>query len=634
MSLPWISGLNAQLCQGSLGDPLVNITFGAGTNPGPALKAATTSYQYQISDCPQDGYYSVRNSSNSCFNNSWHTLTSDHTGDPNGYFMLVNASFQPSAFYLDTVKGLCGGTTYEFAAWIINVLKSTACGVNATQPNLTFTLENSDGSLLKSYNTNTLSLQSSPVWQQFGFFFTTPSNVSEVVLRIFNNAPGGCGNDLALDDITFRPCGPKLTPSITGFTTTEASICEGEDRSFEFTCSVSAGFNNPSFLWQQSMDGVFWSDIPGATTTRFTQNFNANMALGNYHYRLSSAESGNMNAIQCRIVSIPLTIKVSGNPKTTVGSNSPICENGNLVLGATGGVSYQWNGNNNFSASGSSITINNAKLTQSGKYYVLVTSDAGCKQLDSVSVVVNPAPRAGTSFSVANICEGDRVQLESSGGIDYQWVPATGLSAANISNPVASPELTTPYNVIVSNQFACRDTAQLVISVVMAPTANAGPDKWIIKGNSVQLSASAEGLNAVYLWFPDAFINSTRFLQPEVSPPQDTSYILKVISNDGCGTAMDTVRVFVYKDVFVPGAFSPNDDGLNDTWNIPALAAYPEFELTVYSRAGLVVFQNKNNNRPWNGKYKGNLLPVGIYVYVINLKTGGEIIKGTVALLR
>ncbi len=634
MVIPWIQGLNAQLCQGSLGDPLVNITFGAGINPGPSLKAATTTYQYQVADCPQDGFYSVRNNTSNCFNSSWHTLVSDHTGDPNGYFMLVNASFQPSAFYLDTVKGLCGGTTYEFAAWIVNVLRSTACGVNPTQPNLTFTIENTDGSLLKSYNTNTLSVQTSPAWQQFGFFFTTPANVSNVVLRIFNNAPGGCGNDLALDDITFKPCGPQLSSSISGFSSSEVIICEGQARSFEFTCSVSAGFNNPSFLWQQSRDGITWSDIPGATTTRLTQDFSSNAVPGDYLFRLSSAEAGNMNSIGCRIVSKPLVIKVNAIPKTALESNSPICENNTLEMDATGGLTYQWNGINNFSATGSSISINNVKLSQSGKYYVLVTSDAGCKSLDSVSVVVNPSPVAGISFSVENICEGEDVQLESSGGINYQWMPETGLSATNISNPIASPELTTLYNVIVSNQFACSDTAQVTVNVAMRPGANAGPDKWIIKGNSVQLSASAAGLNAGYSWFPDAFINSTRVLQPTVNPPQDTSYILQVISNDGCGTAMDTVRVFVYKDVFVPNAFSPNDDGLNDTWNIPALAAYPEFELTVFNRAGQVVFQNKNDNRPWNGKFKGNLLPVGIYIYVIDIKGGGEKIKGTVALLR
>lgn len=116
LTLPGI----AQLCSGSLGDPAVNITFGEGPNPGPPLSAATTSYQYAANACPVNGYYSVLNRGVDC-NYGWHILTSDHTGNPGGYFMLIDASFEPSDFYLDTVKSLCANTTYEFAAWIMNM---------------------------------------------------------------------------------------------------------------------------------------------------------------------------------------------------------------------------------------------------------------------------------------------------------------------------------------------------------------------------------------------------------------------------------------------------------------------------------------------------------------------------------
>src|SRR4051812_45523029 len=131
-------------------------------------------------------------------------------------FMLVNASVQPGVFYLDTVRGLCGNTTYEFAAWIINVLLPTSCGGAGNQPNLTFSIEKTDGTVLQSSNTNNIPPSSPPTWKQYGFFFTTPSAVSDIVLRIVNNAPGGCGNDLALDDITFRPCGPQIMETIDG----------------------------------------------------------------------------------------------------------------------------------------------------------------------------------------------------------------------------------------------------------------------------------------------------------------------------------------------------------------------------------------------------------------------------------
>ena len=629
-----VNNLDAQLCQGSLGDPIVNITFGSGTNPGPSLRAATTTYQYVFNDCPNDGYYTVRNNTSSCFGSTWHTLSADHSGNANGYFMLINASFQPSAFYLDTVKGLCGGTTYEFAAWVMNVLKSSSCGPNAIQPNLTFTIEKTDGTVLQTYNTNNIPSQGNPSWQQFGFFFTTPVNAPNIVLRIFNNAPGGCGNDLALDDITFRPCGPQLESTITGHPSGVVKLCEGETGSFIFNCNVSAGFNNPSYQWQQSSNGAEWTDIPAATTTTLSRNFTTTTAAGNYIYRLSAAEAGNMSSAQCRVASNPLTIQVAANPVTTVTSNSPLCENNKLLMTATGGTQYQWTGVNNFSATGAVVSFDSAHSNLSGKYYVEVTNDAGCKHSDSVTAIVNINPVASTSISTATICEDDNLQLGSSGGDTYKWIPATGLSSDVIANPVASPSATTGYSVIVSNQFACKDTALVMVNVIAKPVADAGTDKWIIEGNSAQITANASGQDISYSWSPDIYINSIQSLQPIVNPPRDTTYVLTVVSNAGCGTAMDTMKVFVYKDVFIPNAFSPNGDGLNDTWYIPALSAYTKFELSVFNRYGQVVFQNKNSNKPWNGKYKGEPLPIGVYVYMIDLKVGGKILKGTVTIVR
>ncbi|MBC7947284.1 MAG: gliding motility-associated C-terminal domain-containing protein [Chitinophagaceae bacterium] len=626
--------IHAQLCQGSLGDPLVNITFGSGSNPGPALTAATTSYQYISGDCPNDGAYTVRSNTVSCFGNTWHTLNTDHTGDPNGYFMLVNASFQASAFYIDTVKGLCGGTTYEFAAWIINVLRPSSCNNAGIQPNLTFTLERTDGTVLRTYNTNNIPSLASPAWQQFGFFFTTPTNVSDVVLRIFNNSLGGCGNDLALDDITFRPCGPRLTPAIAGNTSTDLTVCEDTARSFTFDAVVSAGFNNPLYQWQQSINGGLWTDIPGATNTSWTQSLSASTAPGIYSYRLSAAEAGNMAASKCRVVSQPLTITIAANPQTTITSNAPLCENNTLTLSATGGTEYQWTGVNNFVATGPSVSINNAQPAQSGKYYLNVTNTAGCSHADSTTVVVNAGPVATISFTDARICEGETVALSAGGGGNYQWIPSTGLSSSQSATPSASPLDTTLYKVVVINPDGCTDTASVIINVIEAPRANAGPDQMIIKGNSVQLPANVSGQNISFVWSPTVFMDDPQLMQPTVTPPADTSYTLTVTSNEGCGSATDDVKVYVYKDIYIPTAFSPNGNGLNDTWFIPALSAYSDYSVRVYNRYGQILFQSTNANKAWDGRFNGVPQPSGVYVYVIDLRQSGKILKGTLAIIR
>src|SRR5688500_20033177 len=83
----------AQLCQGSLGDPVVNITFGSGSNTGPALSSSITNYAYHSADCPDDGYYTIANSNANCFGNTWLTVSEDYSQrDIYGYILLVSAS--------------------------------------------------------------------------------------------------------------------------------------------------------------------------------------------------------------------------------------------------------------------------------------------------------------------------------------------------------------------------------------------------------------------------------------------------------------------------------------------------------------------------------------------------------------
>ena len=622
----------AQLCQGSLGDPVVNITFGHGANPGPQLSAATTNYAFISGDCPNDSFYTVRSNTTACFGNSWHSLTQDHTGDGNGYFMLVNASFQPSDFYVDTVTGLCPNTTFEFAAWITNVLKPSACSSNGIKPNLTFTIETTTGSVLQTFKSGDIYADNSPVWKQYGFFFKTPPDVNDIVVRIRNNAPGGCGNDLALDDITFRPCGPMVTVAIPGETTGTKSICYDDATPYTLKASVSDGYANPAYQWQVSTDNINWTDIAGATTTTYKRT---QTVIGKYYYRLAVAEAGNITSPKCRIVSNTILFDVQGKPVTTAGSNSPACESSTLTLTATGGVTFQWTGPNNYNGTGSPANITNASLSAAGKYYVTVTSSAGCVQQDSVTVVIIPKPHVDAGAS-AGICEGESITLNGSGGTVYLWQPATGLSATDIPNPVATPADSIVYTLTVKDDASvCSAVDSVAINVYRKPTANAGADKVMIEGQSVKLTGIVSGTLIDYNWTPVVYINNAAALTPVVSPPRDTTYTLHVVSQAGCGTATDNVFIKVYKKVIIPNAFSPNKDGINDTWNIIALDAYPNAVLTVFNRYGKAVFTSQGSYTAWDGTYNSSPLPVGTYYYVIDTKLSFlPLLTGWVTILR
>ena len=88
------------------------------------------------------------------------------------------------------------------------------------------------------------------------------------------------------------------------------------------------------------------------------------------------------------------------------------------------------------------------------------------------------------------------------------------------------------------------------------------------------------------------------------------------------------------KDIYVPSAFSPNGDGLNDVWHIPFLDAYSRADVKVFNRYGELVYQAAGQSIAWDGQFKGKLLPSGSYVWVLNVRTLKKQVHGTVMIVR
>ncbi len=625
---------HAQLCSGSLGDPIVNITFGAGNNPGAPLSAATTAYQYVANDCPTDGNYTVRGNTTNCFGNTWHSLTADHTNDGSGYFMLVNASIQPSAFYIDTVRGLCGNSTYEFAAWITNVLKNTSCGVNAIQPNISFFIEKTDGTIIQSFNTGIIPSTPSPIWKQYGSFFTTPVAVTDVVLRMINTAAGGCGNDLALDDITFRPCGPKITPAINGLSTTTTSICEGVAKTIIANCTVSPGFNNPQYQWQRSIDGSIFVDLLGETSTSLSINFSSSANTGIYKYRLNVSENGNMGISQCRISSPDVIVTVLPKPISLNTWTSRFCEGSTITMFADGPFTYKWTGPNNFLSQLDTIRISNAQLINEGDYFLTIKDINGCENNYTMNTEFRAKSTISTAFLDSFICNGNTVKLIANTNENVEWFPASSLDNANNLTPIANPNTNTNYKVIATNLDGCKDSAFTRIKIVSIPIVNAGEDKFVVATRPTLLNGNIIGDYENFIWSPPDYLNSTNLLSPTSAPPFEIEYTLTAKSKSSCYTVIDKVFVKILKGIYIPNAFTPNADFKNDVWNIPGLEAYPLHKLTIFNRYGQKVFERTKSFIGWDGKFLGITQSTGSYTYIIDLKNGEPLIEGTFLLLK
>ncbi len=614
----------AQLCNGSLGDPVAWITFGAGSGSGPALPSAVTNYSYTNSSCPNDGSYTIANLSFGCFSSSWHTVVGDHTpDDAGGKYMLVNASNTPGVFYVDTIRGLCAGTTYEFSSYIMNVLKpNSSCGAVSIKPDLTFTIETLAGAVIITYNTGNIAETEAPTWRQYGTFFETPANVSSVIVRIRNNAPGGCGNDLALDDITFRPCGPRIESKIAIDGSKEKVLCIGDERTFLITGEYSNSYADPKLQWQVSENnGQTWTNIPGATNASYLRRTTGE---GFFDYRLLIANGNNINNTSCRIASQPIRFIVTPPPFISITNYVFSCFGSDVAFAAAGGNIYEWRGPNGFSSTLQSPTLPKVQFKDTGWYSVKVTTNFGCSNSDSTFLEVYPAVKLQKSADAA-FCAGKSVQLNSSGGSSYSWEPRAGLSDAFIPNPVATPTATTRYKLIITNDAGCFDTGSVLVTVYDNPVANAGPDRKTLKENPVQLQGSVGGTDVSFQWSPATFINTVTSVRPTVLPianfyPQEFIFQLDVFSNRGCGSARDEVKVTVFETIKVPNTFTPNGDGYNDNWEIDLLADFRDAVVEVYNTAGQLVYRSVGYSKPWDGRRNGKIIPAGTYYYVIDLK--------------
>ncbi len=365
-----------------------------------------------------------------------------------------------------------------------------------------------------------------------------------------------------------------------------ANLCEGTSKNLRFISEISPGYSDPYVQWQQSTDGSSWTDIAGANDRTLVQNFPANKAAGMYQYRVAVSKIENRNLPVCRINSTALTVNVLPKPVSSITGIGTLCEGQTATLTAQGGSLYQWTGVGGFTSNTAMVSISNSLPSNSGMYYVSLSNADGCEVRDSVLLKVNPRPSAVVDITEDTICEGEKISLNASGGTAYQWIPANGLSASDIANPLASPGVTTNYNVIVSNFFSCSDTASVRIVVHKKPLADAGPDRLIISGGAIQLLGEASGTNITFSWSPESYMTNAATLRPDVNPLEDTRYFLKVTSGEGCGEAIDSVKVNVYRGIYVPTAFSPNNDGLNDQWRIPALPAFKDYEVSVFNRYG------------------------------------------------
>jgi len=244
------------------------------------------------------------------------------------------------------------------------------------------------------------------------------------------------------------------------------------------------------------------------------------------------------NSFGCYGDTVSRQVEVNPLPVATAGSDVSICLGDNTTLTAGGGVGFTWTPSTGLSTTTSSTTVANPASTTT--YIVEVTDTNSCKNTDTVTVTVNPLPPADAGPD-ASICLNSSMMLNATGGVNYLWSPATGLSATTGANPTANPSATTTYIVTVTDTNLCSRNDTITITVHPLPTAVASADSIICDGSSLILSASG---GTAYSWSPAGSLNDPTSATPVATPGSTTTYTVTVFDANNC-TDTEEVQVNV-----------------------------------------------------------------------------------------
>lgn len=598
-------------CLGSKGLPIFTEDFGSGTTFGPQLPAGTTSYNY-VSGTPNDGDYTLSSQIN--LNNSWHN-SQDHTpGDTNGKSLIVNASFTSGEFYKRTVTGLCVNTTFEFTAWLMNIYNSAstgACPGTGIPINVTFEIwDATETTLLESGSTGDINGTPSAIWEQFGLTFTTLAGQTSVVLIMKNNGVGGCGNDLAIDDIMFRSCGDFTLIATGPDNDTSFTVCQDQLPTNVNLNVFSEGTNINVYQWQESTDNTNWTDIAGETSDNYIPNITETK-----YFRVKVAEDiANLANPYCFTVSEVFTVTVIPKPVAPPSNgDADICDGEPIpALSVTAGTGEQVNW---FDAptAGNLVQANSTTFTPTleGTYYAeAFVPNATCVSDTRTAVSFSVRESPVVTDGVATFCQGGSVEISAEiDNVEYAW--SNGETTKEIRVNTAGT-----YTVTVTNDVGCSSIRTVVVTEILVPVI----DQIIINDRTVTITTTIPG---DYEYAIDGLDYQDSNIFSGVRGGVRTAFV-----RNRCGRDLEPFDVII-----LPKFFTPNGDGYNDTFQIEGNSMIPKVKIAIFDRQGALIIYLDERNSSWDGTFNGNLLPATDYWYKANFTDGSEM-KGHFSLLR
>jgi gliding motility-associated-like protein len=443
---------------------------------------------------------------------------------------------------------------------------------------------------------------------------------------------------ISLTETTTNGCQATLTNTIiingpiADFTLTPSTICKGQSITFGIkdttdvntwhwdfgdgtdTTAVSPishtyNFHPPNSTGTTNATLVYWSkDSSCAQTKTYPVNIKLVIADFNRNHELTKADTAHCLGIRDTFTNI-----------------------------STGADTYGWNFGN---GAVSSTFSPQYQYTVAGTYNVelyIKNNASGCVDTLIKKMIIYPPFTETTTGD--SICKNTNGQITATGtAVSYTWTPSSGLSASNISSPVATPSMTTTYTLYATDGNGCKDTTTALVFVQQPPN----PITWdttIVIGQSPTFPGS-QGPGYTYTWSPAANLSCTNCPKPAYNGTVDAHYIETFTDTRGCFTGQSTfdIKVEPLSSIDVPSAFTPNGDGTNDIIYVAGWGLKKLNYFRIYNRWGELVFESNDLKVGWDGTYKGTPQNIETYVYQASAETyiSSEPItkKGYIKLLR
>lgn len=388
------------------------------------------------------------------------------------------------------------------------------------------------------------------------------------------------------------------------------------------TLTASTNATNPTFAWQGPMGNMVGSPVTASVP-------------GTYTLTVLDQNNG------CTATDVVTVTTNSVSPNVNAGSTQNInCSTNTAVLSGsstTSGASFSWSGPGGFSSSVASPTV-----TAIGAYTLTVTDPANGCTANAVVNVNNPSgPNVNAGPNQTINCNGN-VTLNgssSTAGATFSWSGPGIVSGGSTATPTVNVNGT--YTLTVTDPSnGCTSSSTVVVSGAIIPVSNptANPSQGP-SPLSVNFDGSGSVNAATYSWYiPDNPPVTTNLMNTSYvfNTPGSYNVLLIVTSSSGCvDTGAVTVIVEEPFNIVIPNVFSPNNDNINDLFNINA-SGLKDLKCDIFNRWGTKVV-TLGLNQPWNGKLKnGNQASEGTYYYMIKVtKIDGneEEFKGTLTLL-